>query len=323
MFTPSRDATYSKRILPMDTMDDQFGGADFSLEPGSIFQFGSVERLSATPVDGKIHNGIIKKQNTRAFAELIGRGLKDRLVGWKERSKVSVVQVSNHIQAQRVSVQFQDSASLRQNVVSRASISRPANKKPKVCKFADLVAPITVTEELPDASTRQKSPSRSPQCKFMIRVLDNLEKSTHGRHRSVFIDAKKKMSKSPEASTVKISDSQIISEVSRATQIKKKGRFSVLKKPVESRVYMNYPDIIAKPAQYGGRERQRQSIQPVHNNVSRVMTISAFVSPQDSPLNTKRVSKDPGTGARRTISVLASGLEPAGLTNRRLSRKAY
>lgn len=323
IFTPGREDTHSNRLMNGGTMDDLFRAADWSVDQGVPLQFGSVERLAAKTGNFQFQNTLIKKPNTRAFAELVGRGLKDRLVGWNERSKGSVVQVSNNIQAPRVSVQAIDSASLRQSMISRPSVSRPLTNKPRVSQFADLIAPITLTEEIADSSARKKSTSKSPKRKFMIRVLDNPEQPTHRRQRSVFVDSKKKMSKSPEASVVKISDSQIMSEMSRATENKKHGRFSVFKKPAESRLHFKNPDIIAQSAHYGMGSRQGQVNQPLHSNLNRIMASSTFMSPQDSPLNTKRVSKDPTTAPRRTISILASGLEPVGLTNRRLSRKAH
>lgn|SRR3990167_1186043 len=317
IFTPKPNATHNKRVVQVGTMDDLFRTPDWSLEHVAPLQFGSVERFAATPGAFQFQPALIKKPNTRAFAELVGRGLKDRLVGWKERSKGSVVQVANNIQAPRVSVKAVDCASFRQSILSRPSISRPVTNKQTTSQFADLITPITVTDEAPDSGSRRKSGSKSPKRKFMIRVMDSSEAPTHRRQRSVFVDSKKRMSKSPESSMVKISDSQMLSQVNQTTDTKKQGRFSVFKKSVETR----RTQTIAQSVPFVMGDRQEQVVQPLHSNLHRIMTSSAFVSPHESPLHTKRASRDPTTATKRTISILASGLEPVGFTNRRLSRK--
>lgn len=305
-------------------MGDLFRVVDWPADAQPGHAFASVERLPGDHMLTPLKNTMVKKPNNRTFAELIGRGFKDRLVGWKEKSKGTINQPPSGNSAPRTSVTGSEVSTMRQSILARTSFSKEVSVKPRYSNFRDLVAPVIITEEAPDSAIRDKITSKSPKRKFQIRVLDGLERPTHKRQKSLFVECRTKMSRSPEASQVKVTDSQILSEATRATEAKKHGRFSVLKKKEDARSGKTGEPLSNSTNFSVANTTTMRDHQTMQNNIKRVFVNSTFMSPQDTPMNTKRVSKETIMPAKRTISVLATGLEPIAQSHTtRLSRVGY
>lgn len=319
IFTSSRHFTQQNESPAVGTMGDLFRVIDWPIDAQPTHTFASVERLPAETILTPLKSAMVKKPNNRTFAELIGRGFKDRLVGWKEKSKGTINQPISGNSAPRNSVTGSEVSTMRQSILTRASFCKEISVKPRYSNFRDLVAPVIISEESPDSATRDKVASKSPKRKFQIRVLDGLERPSHKRQKSLFVESRKKMSRSPEASQVKVADSQILSEAKRGTEVKKQGRFSVLKKKDDARSTKT-GEPLSNSTNFSVANTQIQD----QNNIKRVFINSNFMSPQDTPINTKRVSKETILPSKRNIAVLASGLEaiPQSQTTR-LARVAH
>lgn len=305
-------------------MGDLFRVVDWPVDAQPGHAFASVERLPGDHMLTPLKNSMVKKPNNRTFAELIGRGFKDRLVGWKEKSKGTINQPMSGNSAPRTSVTVSEVSTMRQSILARTSFSKEISVKPRYSNFRDLVAPVIITEEAPDSVTREQITSKSPKRKFQIRVLDGLERPTHKRQKSLFVECRTKMSRSPEASQVKVTDSQILSEATRTTEAKKLVRFSVLKKKEDARPGKTSDPLSNSTNFSAANTTMMRDHQIMQNNIKRVLVNSTFMSPKDTPLNTKRVSKETIMPAKRTISVLATGLEPIAQSHtNRLSRVGY
>lgn len=289
-------------------MGDLFRVIDWPVDAQPTHTFASVERLPAENILTPLKSAMVKKPNNRTFAELIGRGFKDRLVGWKEKSKGTINQPVCGNSAPRNSVMGSEVSTMRQSILARPSFCKEISVKPRYSNFRDLVAPVIISEESPDSATRDKVASKSPKRKFQIRVLDGLERPSHKRQKSLFVESRKNMSRSPEASQVKVADSQILSEAKRGTEVKKQGRFSVLKKKDDARSTKT-GEPLSNSTNFSVANTQIKDHQMMQNNTKRVFINSNFMSPQDTPINTKRVSKEKILPSKRNIAVLASGLE--------------
>jgi hypothetical protein len=318
VFSPDRVNTEEEQAPESGTMGHLFRAIDWPIETDLPHVFSSVERLPGESLQAARKSTLIKKPYTRTFAEFIGRGFKERLVGWKEKSKGSIGQQQTTTRAPRASVVESDAASIKQSVIGRPSFSRDPPNPPCFAHFRDLVAPITISEEGPDSSTRRQTASRSPKRKFQIRVYDGNQDTIHKRQKSVYVESKKKMSKSPEGSLVKVTDSQILSEASHQSTGKRTSRFSVMRRKDDTRT-SKVLDPLARSTHFSMAPGLVDNIYSLHKQTQMGLMNSAFQSPQESPMNTKRAAKV--TGGKKTITVLATGLEPVQtIHTTRLSR---
>jgi hypothetical protein len=316
VFSAERFDTEEGKAPESGTMGHLFKGIDWPIQSDLPQVFSSVERLPADTIQASRKSTLIKKPYNRTFADLIGRGFKERLVGWKENSKGSISQQKATTRAPRASIIESDAASIRQSEIGRPSFSKDAFNQPCFTQFRNLVAPITISEEGPDSATMRQTASRSPKRRFQIRVYEGNEDAIHKRQKSVFVESKKKMSKSPEGSLVKVADSNIFSDASRRSNAKKVSRFSVMRRKDDTRA-SKVVDPLVRSAHFAMAPGLVDNIYSLHKHAPMMGVMSsAFQSPQDSPMHTKRVTK--GTAGKKTVTIIASGLDPIQTT--RLSR---